>query len=544
VRRGALLLAAAAALAGRPAAAQDVEALSRQSGHPLPAGYYARIHQSPGFFDTRREWRAPATASQLVPGDGSVLGVTPRRGTLRMVVLLGLFSDSPEPAVSAGTVQRQLFGDNPLGNLTQFYREVSRGELNIQGTVLPWVRTSRPRAYVVGTSFGLGGDAVTGWFLHEVIARQDSTTNFAQFDSDGPDGIPDSGDDDGYVDLAVFQYTERAANCGGIASIWPHRATLTGWLGGAYSTDDMGANGQPIKLDDYHMQSAVGCDGTPQTIATIAHETGHAFGLPDFYDASQGLLPADRRWILGCWTLMAGGSWGCGDGSVDAVTRLPSHMGAFEKLTLGWAVPTVAEPGWRRPYTLRPVQSSGDILYVPIIPNHEYLLLEYRPNTGFDAELAAGGVLVYHVERTRPVAILCNGCRRVYLVGLVEADGDSALIRTAAEGGNRGAAGDVFTGHRTLDDRTHPSLRMNSGLESDVALDIDVSGGVAHVLVSTLPAVATAPLLAPLLGTPGAPLTADERAALDQFGNRNGTYDMGDLRSYMRARPGTVRQGA
>ncbi|HEX6370719.1 MAG TPA: M6 family metalloprotease domain-containing protein [Longimicrobium sp.] len=539
MRRRAAILAAAAALAAGSAAAQDIEALSEVSGVPLPAGYWDRIRQNPDFFETKREWRSVAAGAGLTFRD-SVLSVTPTRGTLRMVVMMGLFSDSPPPPVSAETVQRQLFGDNPLGNLTEYYREMSGGAMTIQGTVLPWVRTSKPVSYVAGTSFGLGGDSHTGWYLREVVARLDSTTNFAQFDSDGPDGIPNSGDDDGFVDLAVFQTAERAANCG-LATIWPHKSGLAAMLGGVYSTDDLRPNGEPVKIDDYHVQSAVTCSGAPQSIATIAHETGHAFGLPDFYDSSDGLLPATRRWILGCWTLMAGGSWGCGDGAANAETDRPASMGAHEKASLGWAAPITAQPGWRRAYTLRPVAGSGDMLYVPLLGNHEFLLVEYRPRTGFDEALAAGGVLVYHVERDRPLAIRCNGCRRVYNVMLVEADGDSALLKTAGEGGNRGVPGDVFAGRRTLDDRTHPSTRLNVGLESNVALEIEVGADAARVVVSTLPAVATAPLVAPLLGTGGSGPTADERAALDLFGNRNGGYDMGDLRNYMRARPGTVR---
>ncbi|HEX2209898.1 MAG TPA: M6 family metalloprotease domain-containing protein [Longimicrobium sp.] len=537
--RAALL---AAAVLAAPAAGQDIEALSAASGVPLPAGYYARIRQNPDFFQTRREWRNLGAAAAVRMGD-SVMAVAPRRGTLQMVVLMGLFADSPPPTVSAEAVQRQLFGDNPLGNLTEFYREISGGQMNIVGTVLPWVRTSRTVAEVAGTSFGLGDDAYVGGYLREVLARVDSTTNFGQFDSDGPDGIPNSGDDDGYVDLAVFQYAERAANCGSV-SIWPHKSGISAWLGGPYSTNDLRPNGEPVRLDDYHMQSAVTCSGAPQSIATIAHETGHAFGLPDFYDASGGLLPASRRWVLGCWTLMAAGSWGCGDGAAVGDVDRPSHMGAYEKAILGWVAPIFTQPGWRRAYTLRPVQTSGDVLHVPLWGTHEFLMLEYRPNTGFDASLPAGGVLVYHVDLTRSLRISCNGCPRIYHAQLVEADGDSALVKTAAEGGNRGTAGDVFAGRRTLDDWTHPSIRLNNGVVSNVALEIEVAGGVARVLVSTLPIVASPRLLGPLLGSSGAAPTGDERAALDHFGNRNGGYDMGDLRAYMRARPGTVAQGA
>jgi M6 family metalloprotease-like protein len=532
------LLAAAVVLAAAPAGAQDIEALSAATGIPLPRGYYERVRRDPHFFEPKREWQGRA-APRSASGEASVERPVVR-GDLRMVVMMGLFADSGEPPVSAGTVHEQLFGDNPLGSLTDYYRETSGGVMSIQGTVLPWVRTRFNRAQTVGSSYGLGEDSDLEWYLRETVELLDRNTNFAQYDNDGPDNVPDSGDDDGYVDLAVFQFAEVAASCGNPSSIWPHRSGLSGWLGWPYNTDDVGSKGVPIRIDAYHIQSAVNCDGTPQSIATIAHETGHAFGLGDYYDASEGLLPVQRRWVLGCWSLMAAGAWGCGDGGTFGKTVSPPHMSPYEKEYLGWLTPVVAEPGWRREYVLPPVQQSGRALMVPLLGGYEYLLLEYRTNTGFDSALPAGGVLVYHVDNIRQPPPGCGSCR-IYRVGLVEADGDSALVKRADEGGNRGVAGDVFAGRRALDDFTHPSLRLNSGQRAGVALDIEVAGGVARIFVSTLPTVATARLVAPVLGTSGAAPSADERAALDRFGNRNGGYDLGDLRAYMRYRPGTVR---
>ncbi|HEX2077828.1 MAG TPA: M6 family metalloprotease domain-containing protein [Longimicrobium sp.] len=542
--RRAALVAAAAALAVAPAAAQDIEMLSRMSGRPLPQGYYDRIRQDPDFFEQKRHWPGYRAAPQIAPGgEPASVEHRPLRGELHMVVIMALFSDSPEPILSTRSVQETLFGANPRGNLTEFYQELSGGLLTIRGTVLPWVRTSITRAETVGQSYGLGADANTARYLREAVKAVDATTNFAQYDNDGPDGIPNSPDDDGYVDLAVFQFAERAAACEDGEGMWPHRAGLSGWLGTAYATDDLRPNGHPVKVDGYHIQSAVTCDGTQQSISVLAHETGHALGLPDFYDAVTGLEPMHRRWVLGCWALMAGGSWGCGDGARYGETVSPPHMSPFEKAPLGWIEQVVAQPGWRRTYTLDPVQTGGQTLVVPLQRNYEYLMLEYRPNTGFDAVLPVGGVLVYHVDWGGSLNISCVTCPRRYLVSLVEADGDSALLRTAAEGGDRGVAGDVFTGRRTLDDRTHPSARLNDGRRSNVGLEIEVAGGQARITVSTLPAViATEPLLAPLLGSAGGTLTADERAALDYFGNRSGGYDLGDLRTFMRYRPGVVRQ--
>lgn len=541
--RRALLLGAAALAAGgfpaAPAEAQDIEVLARERGITLPRAYYDRVRQDPDFFELRRGWRG-RTAAGAGPATmgGARAAVLPGRGEMRMVVVMTLFSDSPEAPFSVDITQQRLFGANPLGSLTDFYREISGGRVTLTGNVLPWVRTGITRAAAVGTSMGLGGDARIGDYLMDALGRVDATVNFAQYDNDGPDGVPNSGDDDGYVDVAVFQYSDIAASCGGSGTgPWPHRSSVRGQTGGqAFSTNDLRPDGTPVLVDDYIMQSVRNCDGSVQQIPTIAHETGHAFGLPDYYDPTAGILPAQRRWVLGCWTLMAAGSWGCA--SSQGIVLRPSHMGAYEKQQLGWIEETDAGNATNQFFTLLPVQTSGRSLRVPLRGADEYLLLEYRPNTGYDAGLPAGGVLVYHVEPARALRP-CATCPRLYRVGLVEADGDSSLVKNAAEGGNRGEAGDIFTGTHVLNDGTNPSLKLNSGAPSAVALSITVAGGQARIGVFRRPAVPGNLLLGPYLGT-AAP-SADEQAAVDALGNGNGRYDLGDVRAYLRSGPASAQ---
>ncbi|HST59599.1 MAG TPA: M6 family metalloprotease domain-containing protein [Longimicrobium sp.] len=530
----ATLLAAAAVIAAPPAAAQDMELRSALSGVPLPPAYYERIRRDPGAFEFRHGFRNRLLARAA---DGPSRAEAPTTGELTVVVVLAMFADSPEPPVTGAQVHEQLFGANPRGNLTQYYHETSSGRIRVTGAVRPWVRSRVTRAEAAGNSYGFGGDANLTGFLRHALQLADATTDFGQFDNDGPDRIPNSGDDDGTVDLLAVNFEGPDATCG-VASLWPYRAAFSDLLGSPYATNDRThGGGSPILLNDYLVQSAMNCDGSPQNIAVMAHEMGHAFGLPDFYDASGGILPGQRHWVLGCWTLMAAGAWGCGPSTGPILGQLPPQMGPWEKLHLGWGNPQVAEPGWRRQYVLRPVQGSGDLLRVPLRGNNEYLLLEYRPNTGFDAGLPGGGVLVFHVDTLRPLDVQCNGCKRIYHVGLVEADGDEGLLKTHAEGGNRGVAGDVWTGRRVLDALSTPALTLNSGLAANVALEIEVLGPEARITVSTLATVAPASLLAPVLGSPGTGPTAEERLSLDHFGNRDGRYDLGDLRAYMRSRP-------
>ncbi|HEX2077760.1 MAG TPA: M6 family metalloprotease domain-containing protein [Longimicrobium sp.] len=537
------LLAVAGAISAIPGAtaraqSADIETAAAARGIPLPAGYYERVRRDPDFFEFRHPRRVDLSGSRPgVPG-GVSAAVLPSEGEMRMAVVMALFSDSPEPPLSSATTHQQLFGQNPLGNLTEFYREMSRGKVSVTGTVFPWVRTGATRTTTVGSTMGLGGDAQLGPYMLDALAQLDATVNFGQYDNDGPDGVPNSGDDDGLVDITVFQYAEVAASCGSGGSYgpWPHRSTVRNWTEGhqPWMTNDLRPNGQPVGVDDYIMQSVVDCDGAPQTIATIAHETGHAFGLPDFYHPVGGILPTQRRWVMGCFALMAAGSWGCGDGSTFVDVQRPSHMGAYEKRIMGWSDEVAAGDAAAQLFTLPPVQSTGRTLRIPLRGLQEYLLLEYRPNTGFDAGLPANGVLIYHVEPARPLRP-CATCPRIYHVSLKEADGDGALLRTAEEGGNRGVAGDVFTGTRILSDATTPSLRLNSGEPSNLALSIVVAGGQAQVGLFRRTVFPQDRLLGPYLGT--TPLTNEEQVAADLFGNGNGRFDLGDVRIHLRSSP-------
>ncbi len=530
-----LVVVGLAGARARPAAAQDVELAARAAGRTLPAAYYQRVAREPDFFQIQDGWiRKAADAAERA---------APLTGTLPLLVILALHSDSPEPWVTPQQVQGALFsGPAPYGTVTEYYREVSGGRFQVTGQTTPWVRTSVSLKDAVGTSYGLGSEAKVGPFLVEALAAADSQVNFGAFDNDGPDGVPNSGDDNGRVDAVAFEFLEVAASCGG-PGIWPHRSRIRSWTGSPYATQDMGPLGQPILVDDYIIQSVVDCAGAQvQTATTIAHELGHVLGLPDLYDRSQGLLEEERRWVVGCWSLMAAGSgWGCGTGRAVGWVR-PTHMTPWEKIRLGW-MGQVREVGnvLGQTLTLRPVQSSEEVLKIPLQrgvnpDSAEYLLVEYRARQGFDRDLPAAGVLVYHIDPKVTGNMPCATCPQRYRVALLEADGNDGLRRTALQGGNRGEAGDAWglQGAGRITNTTYPSTLLTAGGPSPVTIyQISLGSGVANLTLSSV-AVSWASLLQELLGSSATPLTAAERDYLDDRGNRNGRYDVGDLRAYRR----------
>jgi immune inhibitor A len=261
----------------------------------------------------------------------------------------------------------------------------------------------------------------------------------------------------------------------------------------------------------------------------MAHELGHVLGLPDLYDASDGILPEQRRWVIGCWSLMAAGSWGCGSGVRPDRVR-PTHMGAWEKQRLGWLTEIeVLTNALGRDVMLEPVLNSGHVLKIPLTPS-EYFLVEYRIRGGFDRDLPASGVLIYHIDETRGLRP-CPTCQ----VQLEEADGNSSLLRNYAEGGNRGEAGDAFgaRGLGRFTPSTTPSTHFNSGESSPVTVyEIAVSEGIARLKVSSME-IPTDRLLSLFLENEAPLLNEMENEYLDSVGNQNGRYDIGDLRAYI-----------
>nr|MDQ3082933.1 M6 family metalloprotease domain-containing protein [Gemmatimonadota bacterium] len=449
--------AAAAAILFSPAplTAQQIESLPSAT-RTLPSAVQRQLRMTPDSLQFRGGWEAKLTRAQAA---GSLVS-----GTLPLVVIPTLFADSDPPSeeIATSALQARLFAEFSPATVTAYYREASLGKLTINGKVTDWVETSFRRSDAVGKTFGLGDDARIREWLREAVANVDASIDFGRFDNDGPDGVPNSGDDDGRVDGAAFLFREIDAACGG-NGVWPHRWRLSDGTAPGAVTDDRAPNGRLIVVDDYMTLGARNCSGTRALDVNIfAHETGHVLGLPDYYDASSGILREQRRWVVGCWDIMSGGAWGCGTGPHPAVVN-PPHFGPHPKTIMGWITPRIVVAEMRPvQYELRPAHSSGDALRIPL-SSSEYLLVEYRAQQGFDAALPGAGVVVYHVETGRQF-LPCPACPRRYSYALLEADGDSALTRIETAGGNRGQASDAFGPTRTrIDDTTIPSTRLNDG---------------------------------------------------------------------------------
>jgi M6 family metalloprotease-like protein len=290
--------------------------------------------------------------------------------------------------------------------------------------------------------------------MTQALAKIDSTgVDWSQFDNDGPDGIPNSSDDDGYVDMAIFVHPAQDGACGGSTNnhIWSHRYQLLT----PYVTKTPAHNGGFVTIRDYTFQSGVGgstaCDASQiMPAGTAAHEAGHGLGLPDLYDlnfATEG---------IGEWGIMGSGNY--------ATPLSPARMEAWSLGELGWV--TLAPVTAGGTYTLGPSPQSDSAFVVRPTganPRGEYFLVENRQRLGSDSAMirvhcarsnnppgCGGGLFIWHVDS---VIAADNGFRQdnqmnslaIHGLALEEADGLRQLW-CDDQGCNRGDGGDLYPG--------------------------------------------------------------------------------------------------
>ncbi|MEE8557949.1 MAG: M6 family metalloprotease domain-containing protein [Myxococcota bacterium] len=441
-----------------PGVTQDADVAERLRTHTVRGGLRARAGRS----------RSRSTGALGAQAAGVGL-----EGRIELPVLAVRFQPEAAP-YPASDLNERLFVANATGTITDYYGEVSGGRLELTGQVWGWAHAPEPLEHYAGTTQGLSpGNAHVGSLLLVALQQYDPEIDFGRFDNDGPDGLPNSGDDDGIVDYIAFTHSGVGAECGNPGSLWSHAWRFSSWpaSGGApYTTNDAAAGGGFIRVNPYTIQPAWSCFGGPVEIGVFCHEFGHALGLPDLYDtdgSSSG---------VGGWALMASGGYG---GNQSQPER-PSHLSAWSKVFLGLqaAKPALLE----RVYSLTPIGAGGEILRVETGNPNEHFLLEYRTRIGFDRSLPGEGLLIWHVDETRVgfglLGNTVNSDETHYGVGLEQADGEFEL-----EGGsNRGDAGDPFPG---ILGAQNPNLLFADGTVPSSGSFVGASGVEITLLEST-----------------------------------------------------------
>lgn len=436
----------------------------------------------------RRQLLRQGAYSALNLAAPTAAGAAKVGGRVLIPVVPITFRNVPRP-FPTGQYGDLFFSPTPAGrpySLKTFYEQLSNGNITVDGRIFDWVTADSADSYYEDGCNGIGvlapcpQRAVSRFgelllrTLSVVSQGSGSATVWSQFDNDGPDGRPNSGDDDGFVDFVTFLQAERDGACPDSPNIWAHRFVVRAWNGGSpyvTRTPWTGHPGQFLKVDDYIMQSAVGgntaCEASSlMPIGTVAHETGHAFGLPDLYDTDLSNPLATQG--IGEWGLMGSGNY--------ARPFSPARFEAWSLFELGWVAVDTLSSG--REVRLSPVATSDTVLYLPVPGTDEYYLFENRQaqesdsaqmSPDFGRGQKSPGLLVWHIDQGQVSQHGFETDNRVNVglihgVALVQADGRNDLREPG--GSNRGDTGDAFPGstrNSSLCRATTPSASDNQG---------------------------------------------------------------------------------
>jgi len=320
-------------------------------------------------------------------------------GTGTCLVILWDFVDhSAYQAAHSRTVFNEMLfsvSSFPTGSMRDYYREISYGAFDVEGFVSGWT-TSHNSYASYANSDGTQDPGTCQAMIIDAIAQLDGIIDYSQFDNDGPDGIPDSGDDDGLVDAIFFVHAGPGMEeSGDTNDIWSHAGSFYGTL----PTND------GVSIYRYSVEPERRLDGSMVTIGVFAHEYGHVLGLPDLYDIDRSSKG------LGDWDLMSGGSWGAREGGAKGTC--PTHMSAWSKSQLGWVTPVVI--GSDSPGVVIPPAETNPAAYRIFrkgdTTGQEYFLVENRRPIGFDEALLRRqivlgldrpqGLAIYHVDESK-----------------------------------------------------------------------------------------------------------------------------------------------
>jgi M6 family metalloprotease-like protein len=308
------------------------------------------------------------TSATPLEAASAVLPSLWKRPAYRLAVIGIEYPDKKmNPAIPANAWEESLFstgtyvnttnatGQAVHGSLADYYREVSCGRLNVSGRVFAPVTVGKPRGEYAGNTRDSDKTALLNQALDRLLERE------------GRGALRDF---DGLIFIYAGERYPRA-NRGTI--YWPHRASVT-------------HNGRRWS---YYICPEGG--RLMASISVFCHEFGHMLGLPDLYARPEN--PGSEG--LGVWCLM----------SNERGNGKPQHPSAWCKEQLGWLQPALLDPAVPQKLVLGPVEgSTNECFKVLLRPDGaEYLLLENRRRTNFDASLPAEGLLIWHIVGRRPI---------------------------------------------------------------------------------------------------------------------------------------------
>jgi M6 family metalloprotease-like protein len=336
----------------------------------------------------------------------SGMGEPPVSGTLRIPAFLARFKETPDSLLADPGKIASLYTVDSLGSVRAYYREVSDGRLDLEIDVDRGWRTLPFRQDVYSRP-DFGAETLLRHVVDSVQADAPAY-DWGQYDNDGPDGRPNSGDDDGMVDALIIMHSELGKECtpfdpklvNHLQSSRRLLSLISQQYPRGYPTHSRRATrglDSMIAIDVFIIMAGQGGDdgctaGPTRATGAVTHELGHVLGIPELYDNDVSVGPGIGRWGL------------MGLGGIQTPAR-PVGMSGWTLSQLGWITQVVVETD--TVLDLRPIEVSDTAYVIPISGTHEYLLLSNRQAIGVDSSVVmhspyggvlSEGLLVWHVD--------------------------------------------------------------------------------------------------------------------------------------------------
>ena len=275
------------------------------------------------------------------------------------------------------------------GSFRDFYQEISHGQFLPKADISDWFTAPSVHDYY---GYNNGYQRVRQLVRDMVDALEESGFDWSKYDNDG----------DGYVDALNLVHQGPGAEEGDQTNIWSHKWNL-GNLAVTYDN---------VTIDSYNMNPEIQ-NGNIVAIGVLAHEFGHALGLPDLYDTDYSSTGSGKL------ALMASGSWGTSGNT----PWYPATMIGWAKNELGW-VDIVEIQDDQLGVSIEQSYSSNEVYKV----NHsqieeEYWLIENRQKIGSDTLITTPGLTIWHINDFFGVIFFIlirdNNFIRYYIIHLI-----------------------------------------------------------------------------------------------------------------------------
>lgn len=353
-------------------------------------------------------------------------------GNVKILALLIAFSDYP-PANTQSYIHSNLFGAGtparyPYESLSSYYTRSSYGQFSISGNTLGWYTTAYPRSQIPQTTEGRENLIKEALNYYNALGH-----DFTQYDNDG----------DGDIDYMIVIWTGPD---NGWANFW--WGYYTGFSDSSYRIDGK-------SIDRYSWQWESLPPGGTFSPVVVIHETGHALGVPDYYDYDSTVGPK---------------------GGVGGLDMMHGNMGdhnCFSKWMLDWITP-IYVPFCETSLSLRASGEYPDA--VMVFPGagsddlfSEYFMVQNRYRAGNDntSAMPGNGLVIWHVDATLNTYgtnfLYNNSYTDHKLLRLMEADGLEEI-----ESGGAADAGDYYISGDEFSPNTIPNSSLYSGAASDV----------------------------------------------------------------------------